>query len=280
MVPRRPADPSRRRRRQSPADGRRPVPHRRFRASGRCAVVLLGHDAARTRHRPRSHRSPPPVRDPTLDPSGDDSRPGWGSCRTCTRLSAPDASRRVGRWRRFGTGDRSDRVGVRPQSAALAGTRGIGSALRCEAALRARRRVRHRRDDGRRCGTRRRRRRLIDRRPTVGLVDAAVRAPGPAAQHDPSQCRSADRGAPDRPRACCRIAVWATANWLIDAAALWLVLASLGAPVHPIGVLVAFGVANVIAAIPISPGGIGIVEWAYLPMLVAFGATLDQATLG
>jgi uncharacterized membrane protein YbhN (UPF0104 family) len=48
---------------------------------------------------------------------------------------------------------------------------------------------------------------------------------------------------------------------------------------NPIGLLVAFGVANVLAAIPISPGGLGIVEWAYLPILITFGATLAQATI-
>lgn len=43
--------------------------------------------------------------------------------------------------------------------------------------------------------------------------------------------------------------------------------------------MVAFGVANVLAAIPVSPGGLGIVEWAHLPVLATFGATLGQATI-
>ncbi len=76
-----------------------------------------------------------------------------------------------------------------------------------------------------------------------------------------------------------RLSLWASANWLLDAMSLWVFLRAFGVSMNPIGLLVAFGVANVLAAIPISPGGLGIVEWAYLPILVTFGATLDQATI-
>lgn len=76
-----------------------------------------------------------------------------------------------------------------------------------------------------------------------------------------------------------RLSFWASANWLLDALSLWVFLRAFGVSMNPIGLLVAFGVANVLAAIPVSPGGLGIVEWAYLPILVTFGASLDQATI-
>ena len=44
--------------------------------------------------------------------------------------------------------------------------------------------------------------------------------------------------------------------------------------------LVAFGLANIFAVIPITPGGLGIVEGVYIPTLVGFGLTRRQATLG
>ncbi len=76
-----------------------------------------------------------------------------------------------------------------------------------------------------------------------------------------------------------RLMAWAAANWLLDALSLWVFLHMFGATIDPIGVVVAFGVANVLAAVPITPGGVGIVEWAYLSILVGFGAGLDQAMI-
>ena len=76
-----------------------------------------------------------------------------------------------------------------------------------------------------------------------------------------------------------RIGRWAAVNWLLDAASLWVVLQMFGVEVAPIGVAVAFGVANVLAAIPLTPGGIGIVDWAYITLLVSFGAGLDSAAI-
>ena len=80
-------------------------------------------------------------------------------------------------------------------------------------------------------------------------------------------------------RLVARLIGWASANWLLDAFSLWLILRAFGISVHPVGVLVAFGVANLLAAVPITPGGVGIVEWAYIPVLVTFGAPLDETAL-
>ena len=73
--------------------------------------------------------------------------------------------------------------------------------------------------------------------------------------------------------------VWAATNWLLDAAALWSFLAALGRYVNPIELFAAYGIANVLAAIPITPGGLGFVE-ASLPLLLAsFGITKNIALL-
>jgi uncharacterized protein (TIRG00374 family) len=77
-----------------------------------------------------------------------------------------------------------------------------------------------------------------------------------------------------------RVVLWATANWLLDAASLWVFLRAFGGDVGVIGLLVAFGLANVLAALPITPGGLGIVEGVLIPTLVGFGADRTSAALG
>lgn len=74
--------------------------------------------------------------------------------------------------------------------------------------------------------------------------------------------------------------MWASANWLLDAAALWVFLRAFGPSVNPVNLLVAFGLAGVLAAIPITPGGLGLVEAALAPTLVGFGVPAQEATIG
>lgn len=64
---------------------------------------------------------------------------------------------------------------------------------------------------------------------------------------------------------------WALANWLLDAASLWVFLSAYGGNLSVDALLVAFGLANLLAAIPILPGGLGVVEATYLTTLVGFG---------
>ena len=71
----------------------------------------------------------------------------------------------------------------------------------------------------------------------------------------------------------------AAANWLLDAAALWVALAAFGGRAGVVGVLVAYGLANVLAAVPISPGGLGIIEAVLIPTLVAFGSPRAEAAI-
>ncbi len=68
-----------------------------------------------------------------------------------------------------------------------------------------------------------------------------------------------------------RVVFWATLNWLLDAASLWVFLQAFGATLSIDALLIAFGLANVLAAIPILPGGLGVVEGSYLATLTAFG---------
>ena len=74
--------------------------------------------------------------------------------------------------------------------------------------------------------------------------------------------------------------IWAAANWLLDAASLWVFVLAFGHVVSPVDLLVAYGLANVLAVIPITPGGLGVVEGILIPTLVGFHVPLGIATLG
>jgi uncharacterized protein (TIRG00374 family) len=77
-----------------------------------------------------------------------------------------------------------------------------------------------------------------------------------------------------------RAVTWAAANWLLDAASLWAFVAAFGHLVSPVELFVAYGVANVLAAIPLTPGGLGVVETAATLQLVGFGVPKNIALLG
>jgi uncharacterized protein (TIRG00374 family) len=73
---------------------------------------------------------------------------------------------------------------------------------------------------------------------------------------------------------------WASANWLLDAASLWVFVGAFGKWVNPVGLLVAYGLAQVLAVLPITPGGLGLVEASLTSLLVGYGASRGVATLG
>ncbi len=77
-----------------------------------------------------------------------------------------------------------------------------------------------------------------------------------------------------------KVISWAVANWMLDAAALWVFLRSLGDTAPLDGLLVAFCLANLLAVIPVLPGGLGIIEGVLIPTLVGFSITKNTATLG
>jgi uncharacterized protein (TIRG00374 family) len=70
---------------------------------------------------------------------------------------------------------------------------------------------------------------------------------------------------------------WAAANWLLDAASLWVFVAAFSHFVSPVDLLMAYGLANILAAIPITPGGLGVVEFVLVSMITGFGPTAGQA---
>lgn len=81
-------------------------------------------------------------------------------------------------------------------------------------------------------------------------------------------------------RSMAHVVGWATLQWLADAASLWLFLAALGVFVEPDALLIAFGLANVSATIPLTPGGVGVYEAVLTSSLVGFGVPGAEAILG
>lgn len=73
---------------------------------------------------------------------------------------------------------------------------------------------------------------------------------------------------------------WASLNWLLDAASLWCFVAAFGGLVNPVELFAAYGIANVAGALPITPGGLGVIDSIAPLLLVGFGATRSVATLG
>lgn len=73
---------------------------------------------------------------------------------------------------------------------------------------------------------------------------------------------------------------WAALNWLLDAASLWCFIAAFGRFANPVGLFAAYGIANVIGAIPLTPGGLGVIDSVTPVLLIGFGLTPSVATLG
>jgi hypothetical protein len=63
-------------------------------------------------------------------------------------------------------------------------------------------------------------------------------------------------------------------------AVLWLVLAAVGHPLDPLTLFTAYAVANVLGLLPITPGGVGVVEGVLIPSLVAAGVPAHLALVG
>lgn len=77
-----------------------------------------------------------------------------------------------------------------------------------------------------------------------------------------------------------RALIWAAANWLLDAASLWVFVLAFGHAVSPVELLVAYGLANILAVIPVTPGGLGVIEGVLIPTLVGFHVPKAIAILG
>jgi uncharacterized membrane protein YbhN (UPF0104 family) len=76
-----------------------------------------------------------------------------------------------------------------------------------------------------------------------------------------------------------RALIAAAGNRMFDFAALVAALAALGAHARPSEVMMAYAVAQALALIPITPGGLGFVESGLTTLLVLVGVTADQAVV-
>ncbi|HET6793736.1 MAG TPA: YbhN family protein, partial [Acidimicrobiales bacterium] len=69
----------------------------------------------------------------------------------------------------------------------------------------------------------------------------------------------------------------ALANWLDDAACLAACMLALGVHIPWRGVLVAYGLTQIAASLPVTPGGIGVVEGSLAALLVGYGVPAAEA---
>ena len=72
---------------------------------------------------------------------------------------------------------------------------------------------------------------------------------------------------------------WATLNWLLDAAALWFFLIAFGHPMNPASLVLAYSIASLLAVLPITPGGLGVIEGVLIPGLIGLGVPGGIAVL-
>jgi len=72
---------------------------------------------------------------------------------------------------------------------------------------------------------------------------------------------------------------FALANWLLDVSVLYLFFLAVGHHQHFGGLLVAYSVANMLAAIPLTPGGLGVIEATLIAISVGFGAPHQVAVI-
>lgn len=78
---------------------------------------------------------------------------------------------------------------------------------------------------------------------------------------------------PPSPRGLVAVVLWALVAWAGNAGALWAVFAGLGTRLASDVLLLGFGVQHLVAMIPISPGGIGLVEAGLAGTYTALGVT-------
>jgi hypothetical protein len=69
----------------------------------------------------------------------------------------------------------------------------------------------------------------------------------------------------------------AVANWLLDLACLIACIAAVGAPIDWRGVVVVYALTQLIAVVPFTPGGLGVVEAGLAALLVSYGMPAPAA---
>lgn len=76
------------------------------------------------------------------------------------------------------------------------------------------------------------------------------------------------------------VCLWSFGNWAFDALSLWASLRAFGYSGGMIELTLAFAVGQVAASLPITPGGLGIVEASLVPLLIGLGTGSSVAVLG
>ncbi|MCA1841188.1 MAG: flippase-like domain-containing protein [Actinomycetota bacterium] len=79
------------------------------------------------------------------------------------------------------------------------------------------------------------------------------------------------------PRPLLKIMAWSAVNWVLDAGALWVLFIGFGFRLHVGVLLVGYGVANLVTAFPITPGGLGLVEAGMAGTYTALGTPTSIA---
>ena len=73
---------------------------------------------------------------------------------------------------------------------------------------------------------------------------------------------------------------WGTANWMLDSASLWVFLSIAGTEVAPQTAVLVFGLANLAGLLPVTPGGLGVVDLTMTAALAGLGAPAEAAVIG
>lgn len=74
--------------------------------------------------------------------------------------------------------------------------------------------------------------------------------------------------------------IWATIANMLDVALFWIAFWSLGFPLDPALLFIAFGIASIAGAISVTPGGAGVYEAVMVTFLAASGVTPEVAIAG
>jgi uncharacterized protein (TIRG00374 family) len=83
-----------------------------------------------------------------------------------------------------------------------------------------------------------------------------------------------------RPATLAWVSTWSLANWVFDGLALWASLRAFGYAGGLIELTLAFSVVQIVASLPISVGGLGVVEASLVPLLIGLGTGSSVAVLG
>jgi glycosyltransferase 2 family protein len=92
-----------------------------------------------------------------------------------------------------------------------------------------------------------------------------------------AEFRAAHRQMTGRPKEALILSALSFGYWAFDALCLILMFEAMGVPASPLVLIVAYGVATTIAAIPLTPGGIGVFETTMLATLVLLGVGSEAA---